>query len=80
MLISMTTYELPPRKALLIDGDDLGLKEGLYVVSPDTPAYNAVYKQCVTDHVTTGKTMPYADRKNRALNPATGRGLVKRVG
>ena len=71
---SMHTQALPPRKALLIAAQDMpvhGLRDGLYLVTPDMAAYDALYTRSVAACRMYGTPMPYA------TSPTTGGARAK---
>jgi hypothetical protein len=79
----MAHYELPARKALLVDArqlDAYGLKDGIYLVTPDLRMYEGLYKQCVADYIKDGRPMPYADADVGGLARGSSHGPIKKTG
>lgn len=74
IMSSMHTQALPPRKALLIAAQDMpvhGLRDGLYLVTPDMAAYDALDTRSVAACRMYGTPMPYA------TSPTTGGARAK---
>jgi hypothetical protein len=64
ILLRVAYLELPARKAVLVDGrllEGYGLKDGVYLLTPDLHLYESAYKRCVADYFKQGLPMPYAD-------------------
>jgi hypothetical protein len=78
----MAHYELPARKALLVDArrlDGYGLRDGVYLVTPDMRIYEGLYKQCVTDYVMHGRPMPYAAAESGRLTRKSGHSALRKI-
>jgi hypothetical protein len=79
----MARYDLPARKALLVDArqlDDYGLKDGVYLVTPDLPMYEGLYRQYVADYVMDGRPIPYADTDTGGLARKSGYRSMRKIG
>jgi hypothetical protein len=71
----MHTTNLPLRKALLIDARILpmsGLKDGLYLVTPEQSVYDAIFLKCASDYLLNGIPMPYATPVAGSLGAISG--------
>jgi hypothetical protein len=81
----MARYDLPARKALLVDarqldGYGLKLKDGVYLVTPDLRMYEGLYKQCVADYFRHGLPLPYAIPSTETVGIDSGQGPMRKIG
>lgn len=74
----MPRQQVPPREALLIPAHDIpiaGLKEGLYVVTPDMEVYEGIFQRCVRAYRARGTEIPYAIPPLPSIDETHGHGL-----